>query len=66
MNANERFEIVAQVFQHMRGHLAPGKDSPAAAGTVDIEERNAVWEEWCGQCLWAVNLTIDAINEDKK
>ena len=46
MKANTRFEIEARAFNIMTGHMAPGKDAPAAAGDDDYEERQRAWIEW--------------------
>ena len=46
MNANERFEYMADLFYRQTGHMAPGKDSPAAFGVVDREEVQKAWAEW--------------------
>lgn len=40
----ERFEIQAEAFRLMTGHMAPGKDCAAAAG-ID-EDREAAWNKW--------------------
>lgn len=46
MNANERFEYMAKLFYKETGLMAPGKDSPAAFGVTDREERQIAWKEW--------------------
>lgn len=46
MNANERFEYMADLFYKQTGFMAPGKDSPAAFGVTDDEERLKVWKSW--------------------
>lgn len=48
MNANERFEYMAELFYKETGYVAPGKDLPAAlnnGGYTDVERDNA-WGEW--------------------
>lgn len=47
MDANERFEYMADKFYKDTGMMAPGKDSPAAFGVTDRKERMAAWSEWC-------------------
>ncbi|MCH7938515.1 MAG: hypothetical protein IID13_02075 [Candidatus Marinimicrobia bacterium] len=47
MDANERFEYMADKFYKDTGMMAPGKDSPAAFGVTDQKERMAAWSEWC-------------------
>ncbi len=46
MDANERFEYMAELFYKQTGHMAPGKDSPAAFGVTDREEAQEAWKEW--------------------
>lgn len=46
MKANERFEYMAELFYKETGFMAPGKDSPAAFGVTDRDERDAKWKEW--------------------
>ena len=46
MNANERFEYMAELFYKATGFMAPGKDSPAAFGVTDRDERDNKWKEW--------------------
>lgn len=46
MNANERFEYMAELFYKQTGYIAPGKDSPTALGVTDREKTQEVWKEW--------------------
>ena len=46
MKANERFEYMAELFYKDTGMMAPGKDSPAAFGATNREEREAAWHRW--------------------
>ena len=46
MNANERFEYMADLFYRQTGFMAPGKDSPAAFGVTDDKERMDAWKAW--------------------
>ena len=46
MNANERFEYMAELFYKQTGYMAPGKDSPAAFGVTDREKSMEAWIEW--------------------
>ena len=46
MNANERFEYMAELFYKATGFMAPGKDSCAAFGVTDTEERDKKWKEF--------------------
>ena len=47
MNANDRFEITADLFHRATGMLRPGKDQAAAMGnTPSHEERRAAFSRW--------------------
>lgn len=46
MNANERFEYMAELFYKQTGVMAPGKDSPAGFSVDSYENRQKVWAEW--------------------
>ena len=46
MRANERFEYMAELFYKATGHMAPGKDSCAAFGVTDTDERDKQWKLW--------------------
>ena len=46
MNANERFEYMAELFYKKTGCMAPGKDSPAALGGIDEKERMDLWKDF--------------------
>ena len=46
MNANERFEYMAELFYKQTGYMAPGKDSPTVFGVTDREKTQEVWKEW--------------------
>lgn len=46
MDAIERFEYMAELFHKETGLMAPGKDSPAAFGATDMEERVKKWGDW--------------------
>ena len=43
---NERYEIKAEAFRIITGHMAPGKDAPSAAYPAPYEERAAIWESF--------------------
>ena len=49
MNANEQFEYMAELFYKKTGLMAPGKDSPAALGVTDREERQDAWKVWVNE-----------------
>jgi hypothetical protein len=46
MNAHERFEYMADLFYKETGYMAPGKDSCAAFGVTDHDERYVEWKKW--------------------
>ncbi len=46
MNANERFEYMAELFYKDTGLMAPGKNSPSACGIVSREQRDEAWNKW--------------------
>lgn len=46
MNANERFELMAEEFYKKTGMLAPGKDSPPGFH-VDSEKLASEWFKFC-------------------
>ena len=41
-----KYELEARAFALTTGLMAPGKDTPIAAGTTDIEERERQWHLW--------------------
>lgn len=59
----DRYEIQAEAFRRMTGHLAPGKD--AAAGTYDEAanrtEIYAKWAEHNGECVYALLDAVDHV-----
>ena len=46
MNANERFEYMAELFFNETGLTAPGKDSCAAFGCRSDEEMEETAKQW--------------------
>jgi len=59
LNANEVFEIKAEAFRRMTGHMAPGKD-PGLVAAEDPAARSAAWEVWVEAYGDAVIATISA------
>lgn len=62
MTINEGLELEARIFELMTGHMAPFKDSPAAAGPTDMVERAKHWWAWRAQfegLLKAMHVAID-------
>lgn len=64
----ERYEIQAEAFRRMTGHLAPGKD--AADGSYDEtanrREIYARWDEIHGECVYAVLDAVDYVLRTRK
>ena len=42
----EEFEVLAEAFRIMTGHMAPGKDAAAASGAATYEERREAFDAW--------------------
>ena len=43
------YEIRAEAFRLMTGHMAPGKDAAPESYPEPFEVRSAAWEEWSKQ-----------------
>lgn len=64
LSSLDRYEIQAEAFRRMTGHLAPGKDAPAAAGSLDFDERTAIYARWAeihGECVYAMLDAVDCV-----
>ena len=48
-DADFRYEVKAEAFRIMTGHMAPGKDPASASYPAPFEERAAAWEAWMEQ-----------------
>lgn len=47
MNANERFEIVAELFYRDTGFMRPGKSMPMEmCSSVSEHRRREAWDKW--------------------
>ena len=67
MDANTKYEIEAYAFNVMTGHVAPGKDSPAAAGGTDYAEREQAWKRWKDthrECIHAMITAFDYMTRE--
>lgn len=55
MNANERFEHMADAFRKATGYMAPGKStSPEEGGGIEMETiRRELWTAFCAGARWA-------------
>lgn len=59
----ERYEIQAEAFRRMTGHLAPGKDAPLGA-YGDMDERTKIYLRWAeihGEAVYAVLDAVDCV-----
>ena len=56
----ERFEILAEAFRVMTGHMAPGKDASMHSYPAPYEERKTAWDAWNAQHLDAVRAVLTA------
>ena len=59
-----RYEIKAQAFQRMTGHMAPGKDAPSASYPAPSEERQKLWAEWVAEndkCIEAMLFSFERV-----
>lgn len=57
LSSIDRYEVMAEAFRQMTGHMAPGKDAPAESCEESIENRMAAWDEWMakhGDCVRAM------------
>ena len=54
----ERFEIQAEAFRIMTGHMAPGKDAAPESYPAPYKERDAAWEKWSAQNIECVRATM--------
>ena len=66
MDTNELYEVKAEAFRRMTGHMAPGKDAPSASYPAPYEERVKAWEQWQndnGNCIRAMLLAFDSVIE---
>ena len=64
MNANEMYEVQAEAFRLMTGHLAPGKDLGLAGHSREDEERRAAYKTWCeeyGACVAAMLSAFQSV-----
>lgn len=68
MDAYYRYEIKAEAFRIMTGHMAPGKDAPPQSYPAPYEEREKVWRQWLldnEECINAMLLAVDRIIDHK-
>lgn len=64
MNSIEQFEVKAEAFRIMTGHMAPGKDAAPESYPAPFDERAEAFDEWQkqhGDCVRAMMLAFDRI-----
>lgn len=61
IEGNDLFEVRAETFRIMTGHLAPGKDTAMAAGPDDSELRNELYMQWVEHNMHCFVSVIKAI-----
>ncbi len=60
----EHFEVKAEAFRIMTGHMAPGKDASAASYPASYDERLAAWTAWYleyGHCASAMCTAFERL-----
>ena len=61
MSSVMKYELKAECFRMMTGHIAPGKDAPAAFPSEPYETRLAEWKSWWTENSEAVSAMLAAI-----
>ena len=56
-----RYEIEAEAFRIMTGHMAPGKDPGMATYPAPFEIRAKAWEEWHEQYAPCIAAMLKAM-----
>lgn len=67
LDENLRFEIKAEAFRIMTGHMAPGKDASMHSYPAPYELRASLFAQWIGhhgKCLDAVIRAVERIIPD--
>ncbi len=67
MTVTEKYEVKAEAFRIMTGHMAPGKDPPMMSYSASFEERELMWASWIDEnsdCVKAMLLAFEHIMED--
>jgi len=66
MTGNEKYEIVAEAFRLMTGHMAPGKDASPESYPAPLEERSIAYDIWLEahrRCINSMLLSFERIME---
>ena len=69
MDTNTSYEIKAEAFRIMTGHMPPGKDASVATYSADIEIRSALWDMWTNQhaaIMYSMITAFERIVEDNE
>lgn len=64
LDSIEKFEIQAEAFRIMSGHMAPGKDASPYSYPAPYEEREAIYKQWAeihGECVRAMILAFERV-----
>lgn len=64
LNSIDKFEVQAEAFRIMTGHMAPGKNAAAASYPAPFEEREAIFARWVeihGECARAMLLAFEHV-----
>jgi hypothetical protein len=68
LNSVEKFEIQAEAFRIMTGHMAPGKDASPFSYPAPYEEREAIHKDWTAansECIRAMLLAFERVMADE-
>lgn len=68
LDSIEKFEIQAEAFRIMTGHMAPGKDASPYSYPAPYEEREARYTDWAdanGECVRAMLLALERVIPDE-
>ena len=59
LSANDKFEIIADIFYRMTGYMAPGKDSREGHS---YEERLEIYDAWIEKYSHFIQRMIEVLN----
>lgn len=62
-----KFEVKAEAFRIMTGHMAPGKDASPQSYPAPYEERSKLFAEWIkthGECVDAMIKAVERVVPD--
>jgi len=64
MNSITSYEIQAEAFRRMTGHMAPGKDAASESYPESFEVRHEAWTNWLKdnkECIKAMLHAVDSV-----